>query len=54
MREFGKKGFDDLEVDNGDVVVIPWDTNKKFTHEVPYLGKYPGKRISITARAFTP
>lgn len=52
MREVGKKGFDDLEVSNGSVVVIPWATNKLFTHEVPYSEAYPGKRISITVRAF--
>jgi len=52
MRELGKSGFDDVVVSNGDVIVIPWETNKSFTHEVPYLAKYPGKRISITIRAF--
>ena len=52
MREVGQKGFDDLLIGNGDVVVIPWSTNKKFTHEIPYLSRYPGKRISITIRAF--
>ena len=52
MREVGKKGFNDLEVSNGFVLVIPWETNKHFTHEVPYSEHYPGKRISITVRAF--
>lgn len=52
LRELGQKGFEDIEVANGDVVVIPWKINKKFTHEVPYLEAYPGRRISITIRAF--
>ncbi len=52
IREVGQKGFNDLEVSNGSVVVIPWETNKSFTHEVPYLEAYLGKRISITVRAF--
>jgi alkylated DNA repair dioxygenase AlkB len=52
MRECGEKGFDDLEVKNGDIIVIPRHTNQEFTHEVPYLGSYPGKRVSITIRAF--
>lgn len=52
MRPWREKGFSDIEVDNGSVLVIPWETNLKLTHEVPKLKKYPGKRISITARAF--
>jgi alkylated DNA repair dioxygenase AlkB len=53
IRERGKgKGFEDYIVSNGSVVVIPWETNRTHTHEVPYHGKYSGKRISVTARAF--
>ena len=53
MREVGKPGFSDLIVGNGDVVIIPWEINKQFTHEVPYSGKFNEKRISITIRAFS-
>jgi len=52
LRKKGKYGYRDLIVNNGDVVAIPWETNLKFTHEVPYLGSFPGKRISVTIRAF--
>lgn len=54
IRKRGKsKGFEDHIVSHGTVIVIPWATNKTHTHEVPYHGKYPGKRISVTARAFS-
>lgn len=53
IREKGKKGFEDIVASNGTVIVIPWKTNLTHTHEVPYLVKYPGKRISITIRAFS-
>ena len=46
------KSFQDIHVGNGSVVIIPWNTNRTHTHEVPYLVRYPGRRISITARAF--
>ena len=53
LRHSATKMLKDIEVNNGDVLIIPWNTNKKVTHEVPYLVKYPGKRISITIRAFS-
>jgi alkylated DNA repair dioxygenase AlkB len=37
----------------GSVVVIPWDTNGVWKHSVPRLARYRGKRVSITARAFS-
>jgi len=52
MRPYGGRGKKDIEVPHGSVVVIPWETNFKFTHEVPHLAKYSGRRISITLRAF--
>jgi len=52
MRRIGQKGFKDFTVRNGEVLVIPWDTNLKWTHEVPSFKKYIGKRISITLRAY--
>ena len=42
----------DITLDNGDLVVIPWETNQKWTHEVPKFARYKGRRISVTMRAF--
>lgn len=42
----------DLEVADGSVVVIPWDVNRAYTHEVPHRARDTGRRISVTARAF--
>lgn len=43
----------DIEVANGAVLVIPWLTNRDWTHEVPSLtSRFSGRRISITIRAF--
>ncbi len=52
MRPWQQKGFKDLTVRHGDVVVVPWDTNTRWTHEVPHFKKYAGKRISLTLRAY--
>lgn len=52
MRPYKGKGFEDFMVGDGDVLVIPWDTNLTHTHEVPNAARYTGRRISITARAF--
>ena len=53
MRPYGGKGFHDLLVKDGDVIVIPWETNKNYTHELPHFSKYKGRRISITLRAYS-
>lgn len=52
LRPWKQKGFKDLTVRHGDIVVVPWDTNTQWTHEVPHFKKYNGKRISITLRAY--
>lgn len=52
MRPYKKKGFKDITVRNGEVIVVPWKTNLAWTHEVPKFKKYDGKRISVTLRAF--
>ncbi|WP_367392957.1 alpha-ketoglutarate-dependent dioxygenase AlkB [Lewinella sp. LCG006] len=52
MRPHGMKGFKDFTVRNGEAIIIPWETNLSWTHEVPAFKKYNGKRISITMRAF--
>jgi alkylated DNA repair dioxygenase AlkB len=52
MRKYKKKGFKDITIRNGEVIVVPWNTNKEWTHEVPSFKKYNGKRVSITLRAY--
>ena len=48
----GKKGFQDFVVKHGSVLVIPWATNKKWTHEVPHFMRYKKRRISVTLRVY--
>ncbi len=52
MRPFKKRGYKDITFRNGEVIVMPSDTNQNWTHEVPKFKKFDGKRISITLRAF--
>ena len=42
----------DFRASNGTVIVIPWDTNRVFTHEVPASSRATGRRISLTLRGF--
>lgn len=52
LRPYKKKGFEDIEVGHGEVLVIPWKTNLVYTHEVPRARRYTHRRVSITMRAF--
>lgn len=53
LRRFKQPGpFVDIEVRHGDAVLLPWVTNQALAHEVPHLARHPGRRISLTARAF--
>jgi len=53
MRKYKQKDLKkDITIRNGEVIVVPWDTNLEWTHEVPSFKKYNGKRISITLRAY--
>ena len=52
MRKYKEKGFQDIKIPHGSIIVIPWDTNLKWTHEVPNFKKYSGKRVSVTLRAY--
>lgn len=52
MRPWRAEGFVDVPATNGSVIVIPWGTNRAFTHEVPASKKALGRRISVTIRAF--
>ena len=52
LRPYKGEGYKDVVVNDGDVLVIPWSTNKKYTHEVPHFKKFTKRRISVTARAY--
>ncbi|MCB9758397.1 MAG: alpha-ketoglutarate-dependent dioxygenase AlkB [Alphaproteobacteria bacterium] len=54
MRPWRAPGFVDVEARDGSVIVIPWATNRAWTHEVPKAARYAGRRISVTLRAFEP
>ncbi|MEN0064907.1 MAG: alpha-ketoglutarate-dependent dioxygenase AlkB [Myxococcota bacterium] len=44
----------DLQASHGHAIVIPWDTNRVYSHAVPHFKRDTGRRISITIRAFSP
>lgn len=52
LRPWKGKGFTDFEATNGSVFVMPWETNKRWTHEITKSKRAVGKRISVTFRAF--
>jgi alkylated DNA repair dioxygenase AlkB len=52
MRPWRGQGYFDFVVRNGSVFVIPYSTNKTWTHETLRSGKYQERRISITFRGF--
>jgi alkylated DNA repair dioxygenase AlkB len=42
----------DIPARNGTVFMLPWDTNRSFTHQIVRSKRNTGRRISITLRAF--
>ena len=42
----------DFPVAHGDVLLIPWETNLRCTHEVPHHRSMGGRLISVTLRGF--
>jgi len=52
LRPRRGKGRADFRVAHGTVFVMPWQTNRNTTHEVPHQKSVIGRRISITVRAF--
>ncbi len=42
----------DLMAKHGSVFVIPFEMNKRWTHEVPRSKRYDDRRVSVTMRAF--
>lgn len=52
VRPWRGAGFIDVPATNGGVIVVPWATNRAYTHEVPASRSARGRRISVTLRAF--
>jgi alkylated DNA repair dioxygenase AlkB len=52
LRPWRGPGFTDIPAVDGGVIVLPWDTNLAWTHEVPAPRGLRGRRISVTLRAF--
>jgi len=52
LRPWKGEGFKDTLLTDGSALVMPWATNLSWTHEVPKMKKYTGKRVSVTLRAF--
>ena len=52
LRPWKARGFVDVAVPSGSVLVLPYATNLAWTHEVPHFARYCGRRISITLRGF--
>ncbi|MBT3606536.1 MAG: 2OG-Fe(II) oxygenase [Candidatus Latescibacteria bacterium] len=42
----------DFVAEHGSVFVVPYEMNKRWTHEIPKSKRYQGKRVSVTVRAF--
>lgn len=42
----------DVTVEHNDVVIMPWNTNSHFTHQITKSKKAKEKRISVTLRSF--
>jgi alkylated DNA repair dioxygenase AlkB len=52
VRPWRGQGFVDIPAVHGGVIMMPWATNRAFTHEVPASSRATGRRISLTLRAF--
>lgn len=52
FRPWRGKGYQDFVVKDGSVVIIPWATNKTWTHEVPHFVRFKKRRISVTLRVY--
>jgi len=52
LRPWRAPGVCDLPATHGTVYVMPFATNRAWTHEVPHFARDRGRRISVTVRAF--
>ncbi|MFO0570201.1 MAG: alpha-ketoglutarate-dependent dioxygenase AlkB [Polyangiaceae bacterium] len=53
LRPWRAPGARDFAARHGTVFVMPFNTNRAWTHEVPHFARGRGRRISVTIRAFT-
>jgi len=53
LRPYRQKGFTDFTMMSGTTIVIPADTNRAWTHEVPKFARETERRVSLTVRAFS-
>ena len=55
LRPWKRSGrYYDFPVCAGTVVILPYETNLAWTHEVPRSTRATGRRVSVTLRAFEP
>ena len=54
LRPWKGSGRVDLPANDGRVFIIPYETNRAWTHEVPRFRRDRGRRISVTMRCFEP
>lgn len=52
LRPYRGTGRTDFTAHDGDVFVMPYETNLAWTHEVPRARASSGRRISVTLRGF--
>lgn len=52
LRPWKGSGRVDLAADDGRVFILPYETNRAWTHEVPRFRRDQGRRISVTMRCF--
>ena len=52
LRPWQAPGVRDFTAGHADVFIMPFETNRTWTHEVPHFAKDRGQRISVTVRAF--
>lgn len=45
-------GHKDYPARDGSVFIMQYETNRLWTHEVPHLRRFTGRRISVTLRGF--
>lgn len=52
LRPHKETGSIDFPATDGTVFVMPYETNRTWTHEIPKSKRCTGRRISVTIRAF--
>ncbi|MDZ4851107.1 MAG: alpha-ketoglutarate-dependent dioxygenase AlkB, partial [Pirellulaceae bacterium] len=52
LRPFKETGILDFKASDGTVFIMPFSTNRNWTHEIPKSTRCRGRRISVTVRAF--